>query len=98
MTYFCRDVLPIVRKEIPEVELYIVGSNPSPPVVSLAAIPGVHVTGFVPDIRPYMAECSIYVVPLRLGVGIRGKDPGSLGHEDGGGIDIGGLRRAALRE
>jgi sugar transferase (PEP-CTERM/EpsH1 system associated) len=73
MTYFCRDVLPIVRQEIPEIELYIVGSNPSPPVVSLSAIPGVHVTGFVPDIRPYMTESSIYVVPLRLGVGIRGK-------------------------
>ena len=73
MTYFCRDVLPIVRSEIPEIELYIVGSNPSPAIVSLAANPGVHVTGFVPDIRPIMAGCSIYVVPLRLGVGIRGK-------------------------
>jgi glycosyltransferase involved in cell wall biosynthesis len=73
MTYFCRDVMPLVRREIPEVELHIVGSNPSPAVVSLGSIPGVHVTGFVPDIRPYMAGCSIYVVPLRLGVGIRGK-------------------------
>jgi sugar transferase (PEP-CTERM/EpsH1 system associated) len=73
MTYFCREVLPLVRREMPEVELSIVGSNPTPPVVSLAAIPGVHVTGFVPDIRPYMAACSVYVVPLRLGVGIRGK-------------------------
>jgi glycosyltransferase involved in cell wall biosynthesis len=73
MTHFCRRVLPIVRREIPEVELYIVGSNPSPPIVSLADIPGVHVTGFVPDIRPYMEGCSVYVVPLRLGVGIRGK-------------------------
>jgi glycosyltransferase involved in cell wall biosynthesis len=31
------------------------------------------VTGFVPDIRPYMAQASVYIVPLRLGVGIRGK-------------------------
>ena len=63
MTYFCRDVLPIVRQEIPEVELYIVGSNPSPPVVSLSAIPGVHVTGFVPDIRPYMAGARFMSFP-----------------------------------
>lgn len=73
MTYFCRDVLPLVREEVPEVELYIVGSNPSPPIIGLGSISGVHVTGFVPDIRPYMAESSVYVVPLRLGVGIRGK-------------------------
>ncbi|MBN1569910.1 MAG: glycosyltransferase [Acidobacteria bacterium] len=73
MTYFCRDILPIVRKEVPEAELYIVGSNPSPAIISLGSIPGVHITGFVPDIRPYMASSSIYVVPLRLGVGIRGK-------------------------
>jgi len=31
------------------------------------------VTGSVPDIRPFMTESSVYVVPLRLGVGIRGK-------------------------
>jgi glycosyltransferase involved in cell wall biosynthesis len=73
MTYFCREILPLVRQEVPEVELYIVGSNPSPPVIGLAADPGIHVTGFVPDIRPYMARCTVYVVPLRLGVGIRGK-------------------------
>jgi len=73
MTYFCREVLPLVRKEIPDVELSIVGSNPPPLITSLAAEPGIQVTGFVPDIRPYMAASSVYVVPLRLGVGIRGK-------------------------
>jgi|WetSurSiteA1Bulk_404760.scaffolds.fasta_scaffold03452_2 GT2 family glycosyltransferase/glycosyltransferase involved in cell wall biosynthesis len=73
MMYFCRDVLPAIRTKVPGVELLIVGSNPTPPVLSLAAIPGVKVTGFVPDIRPFMSSSSIYVVPLRLGVGIRGK-------------------------
>jgi glycosyltransferase involved in cell wall biosynthesis len=73
MLYFCRDVLPVIRTKVPGVELLIVGSNPTPPVLNLAAIPGVQVTGFVPDIRPFMSRSSIYVVPLRLGVGIRGK-------------------------
>jgi O-antigen biosynthesis protein len=73
MIYFCRQILPLVRKEIPETELVIVGSNPTPAVVSLGEIPRVQVTGFVPDIRPYMASSAVYVVPLRLGVGIRGK-------------------------
>jgi sugar transferase (PEP-CTERM/EpsH1 system associated) len=73
MTYFCREVMPLVRQKIPETEMYIVGSNPPPTIVSLGETPGVHITGFVPDVRPYMARSSIYVVPLRLGVGIRGK-------------------------
>jgi glycosyltransferase involved in cell wall biosynthesis len=63
----------LIQSRIPEIELLIVGSNPPPPIVSLAEMPGIHVTGFVPDIRPYMARSSIYVVPLNLGVGIRGK-------------------------
>jgi GT2 family glycosyltransferase/glycosyltransferase involved in cell wall biosynthesis len=73
MLYFCRNVLPIIRAKAPAVELLIVGSNPPPSVSSLTAMPGVHVTGFVPDTRPFMAKSSIYIVPLRLGVGIRGK-------------------------
>jgi glycosyltransferase involved in cell wall biosynthesis len=42
-------------------------------VVRLGELPGVRVTGTVPDIRPFMASSMVYVVPLRLGVGIRGK-------------------------
>ena len=73
MAYFCREVLPLVRSKLPGIELWIVGSNPPPSIVDLAATPGVQVTGFVPDVRPFMARSSIYIVPLRLGVGIRGK-------------------------
>jgi GT2 family glycosyltransferase/glycosyltransferase involved in cell wall biosynthesis len=73
MVYFCQEVLPLIHAQVPEAELLIVGSKPPPAIVSLADIPGVQVTGFVPDIRPHMASSSVYVVPLRLGVGIRGK-------------------------
>jgi len=73
MLWFCRSVLPRIRAAVPEVELSIVGSNPTAEVLELADIPGVAVTGSVPDVRPYMAESSVYIVPLRLGVGIRGK-------------------------
>jgi GT2 family glycosyltransferase/glycosyltransferase involved in cell wall biosynthesis len=73
MLHFCRSVFPIIRQEAPGTELLIVGSNPTPAISHLATLPGVNVTGFVPDIRPYMAKSSVYVVPLRLGVGIRGK-------------------------
>jgi glycosyltransferase involved in cell wall biosynthesis len=73
MLHFCSKVLPRIRSQVPETELVIVGSKPTPAVLSLADIPGVRVTGFVPDIRPLMASSAVYVVPLRLGVGIRGK-------------------------
>jgi GT2 family glycosyltransferase/glycosyltransferase involved in cell wall biosynthesis len=73
MLYFCREILPRIHAEIPEAKLYIVGSSPPPAIAGLANLPGVEVTGFVPDIRPFMAAASVYVVPLRLGVGIRGK-------------------------
>jgi O-antigen biosynthesis protein len=73
MVHFCRKILPLVRERVPEARLCIVGSSPPPEILRLGTIPGVEVTGFVPDIRPFMAASSVYVVPLRLGVGIRGK-------------------------
>ncbi len=73
MHFFCRKVLPLVRAAVPSAELSIVGSEPPASFRALAGSPGVRVTGSVPDIRPLMAEASVYVVPLRLGVGIRGK-------------------------
>jgi len=73
MLYFSREVFPLIRGQKPGTELWIVGSNPTPPILSLAEMDGVQVTGFVQDIRPLMAESSVYIVPLRLGVGIRGK-------------------------
>lgn len=73
MMYFCRDVLPLIKNEVAAVELLIVGSKPSADVLRLGEIQGVQVTGPVRDIRVHMAASSVYVVPLRLGVGIRGK-------------------------
>ncbi len=73
MLWFCGEVFPAIRSAMPRLELLIVGSKPTPAILDLASKPGIEVTGFVPDIRPYMARSSIYVVPLRLGVGIRGK-------------------------
>jgi len=73
MLYFCREVLPRIRAEVQRVEMLVVGSSPPPAVRALADMPGITVTGAVDDIRPFMAAAAVYVVPLRLGVGIRGK-------------------------
>ena len=73
VTYFCLDVLPLVRREVPETRFYIVGLNPAPDVVRLGTIAGVTVTGTVPDVRPYYARSSVCVAPLRIGRGIQNK-------------------------
>jgi len=71
MQFFCREVLPRVRETEPGAALSIVGRSPTPAVSRLAAEPGVRVTGRVDDVRPYMRDAALYVVPLRIGGGTR---------------------------
>jgi sugar transferase (PEP-CTERM/EpsH1 system associated) len=70
--YFAREVLPLIRKEIPQVTLTVAGRFPSRRLMALAkAEEHIRVTGRVEDIRPYIADASVYVVPLRVGSGTR---------------------------
>ncbi|HYB41946.1 MAG TPA: glycosyltransferase [Candidatus Methylomirabilis sp.] len=71
--FFAREVLPLVHAERPEAEFWIVGRDPAPAVRALAGRPGVVVTGFVSDMRPYLAQATVVVVPLRFGSGMRQK-------------------------
>jgi glycosyltransferase involved in cell wall biosynthesis len=71
MTFFCRDVLPLIRAEEPRVTLSIVGRAPTPAVRALANDRGVLVTGTVDDVRPHVGKAAVYVVPLRIGGGTR---------------------------
>lgn len=73
MLWFCQQVWPIVKQNIPELELYIVGSNPSSKVKELEAIAGVVVTGRVDDIRPYIDRALVTVAPLLIARGIQNK-------------------------
>jgi polysaccharide biosynthesis protein PslH len=68
--FFCREVLPQVRAEIPQVETWIVGANPSAEVLSLAGA-GVHVTGRVAEVGDFYRRSSACIVPLRAGGGTR---------------------------
>jgi sugar transferase (PEP-CTERM/EpsH1 system associated) len=69
--WFCHEVLPLVRRQMPEVRFYIVGQSPHRRVLRLADDPAVTVTGYVDDVRPYIAGACVYVVPLRMGGGTR---------------------------
>ena len=70
--YFTDDILPIVRRKVPNVSLTVVGRNPSRFLTELAKNdPSIKVTGRVDDVRPYMEKAAAYVVPLRIGGGTR---------------------------
>ncbi|MBM4466396.1 MAG: glycosyltransferase [Chloroflexi bacterium] len=69
--WFCREVLPLIQRKVPEVHFYIVGQSPHRRVLRLVEDPAVTVTGYVDDVRPYIAGASVYVVPLRIGGGTR---------------------------
>jgi len=71
--FFARDVLPLIQASVPHAEFWIVGRDVPLSVRALAAQPGVVVTGFVSDIRPYIAQATVVVVPLRFGSGMRNK-------------------------
>ena len=69
--YFVESILPRIRAEFPNVSFTVIGRNPSARVRELASQPGVAVTGTLDDVRPSIAEGSVYVVPLRAGSGTR---------------------------
>lgn len=68
--HFIKTTLPRIRAEVPDASLTIVGRNPSP-ALRAAEAPGIRVTGTVDDVRPFVAEAAVYVVPLRVGGGTR---------------------------
>jgi sugar transferase (PEP-CTERM/EpsH1 system associated) len=69
--WFYREVLPQIRRKVPDTHFYIVGQSPHRRVLRLADHPAVTVTGYVDDVRSYIAGACVYVVPLRIGGGTR---------------------------
>jgi sugar transferase (PEP-CTERM/EpsH1 system associated) len=66
-------VMPLVWQQLPEARLAIVGKDPTPALLVLAADPRITVTGTVPDMRPYLAQATAAISPMRYGVGIQNK-------------------------
>jgi sugar transferase (PEP-CTERM/EpsH1 system associated) len=71
--WFAHEVLPLVRARVPRASFVIVGARPAAGVQALAQLPGVTVTGTVPDVRPYVAHAALSVAPLRVARGIQNK-------------------------
>ncbi len=69
--FFCEEIFPLVLKIYPQMKFYIVGKKPPDIVTRLADGKNVFVTGWVKDVRPYISNSIIGVVPLRIGSGTR---------------------------
>jgi polysaccharide biosynthesis protein PslH len=73
MKRFCRDVWPLLRARRPGIKLLIVGAEPPPAITALGELPGVTVTGSVPDVRPFVRGAALMVAPLAIARGTQNK-------------------------
>jgi GT2 family glycosyltransferase/glycosyltransferase involved in cell wall biosynthesis len=71
--YFYNEIWPLVKKEVPEGTLTIVGSHPTEEILRLGEEPAIEVTGFVEDVRPYLDRAAVFIAPMRKGFGMKGK-------------------------
>ncbi|MCI0553436.1 MAG: glycosyltransferase family 4 protein [Anaerolineae bacterium] len=71
--WFFNEVFPLIRKRVPDVSLTIIGKNPPQDFLDLAAREPavVKVTGYVPELAPYLEQSTLMVVPVRAGGGMR---------------------------
>jgi sugar transferase (PEP-CTERM/EpsH1 system associated) len=73
VAWFTKEVFPRVRAARPDAKFYIVGLAPTDEVKKLGQLPGVVVTGGVPDVRPYVKHAWAVCLPLTIARGIQNK-------------------------
>jgi glycosyltransferase involved in cell wall biosynthesis len=71
LTWFADEILPLIRSQQPQVTVQIVGRNAAPAVQALAEYEGIELVGEVDDVRPYLEAAAVYVLPMRIGGGVR---------------------------
>jgi sugar transferase (PEP-CTERM/EpsH1 system associated) len=73
MARFCRDVWPLLKSRRPAMKMSIVGADPTPTMRALGELPGITVTGSVPDVRPHVRASALMVAPLGIASGTQNK-------------------------
>ena len=72
ISYFVDEILPLIKRQLPDISLCVVGRQPSRRLQELASrTPELQLTGWVEDVRPWVAQRAAYIVPLRIGGGTR---------------------------
>ena len=69
--WFVREVMPLIRRDLPQCSLTIAGRRPADSIRALSVDPLIRVTGTVDDMRPYLWDSGVSIVPLRIGSGTR---------------------------
>jgi sugar transferase (PEP-CTERM/EpsH1 system associated) len=70
--FLVKQILPIVRRNKPEIKVLIAGANPDRKVIAVKS-KNVHVTGWVEDIRDCYAKARIFIAPMQIGTGLQNK-------------------------
>ena len=70
---FADEILPLIRRERPDVVFHLVGASPDPKIKALAERPGIRLSANVPDLRPEVCSAAIYVCAIRYGTGLKSK-------------------------
>lgn len=68
---FCRNAYPVLKKRNPQIKFYIVGRNPVSSLQEFKTYKDIFITGEVPDVRPFISDSDVCIVPLRIGGGTR---------------------------
>jgi len=71
--YFHSEIWPLLKSRLPEIKFYVVGQGPPPEVQNLSQDEAITVTGRVDDVRPFLKKGRVFICPVRLGGGFRGK-------------------------
>lgn len=71
--HLAHDIMPEIRRSVPDCRLRIVGASPCAQVRRLAALDGIAVTGFVPDLNGELNDAAVFVAPLRFSAGVQNK-------------------------
>lgn len=69
VTYFCREIFPLVQSAIPDVHLLVVGGSPASAVLSLRS-DAVEITGYIPDLKKCYLEADVSIAPVRVAGGV----------------------------
>jgi len=71
--YFSKDILPLIKKDIPDVKFHIIGINPPPKILKLNKDKNIIVKGPVEDLKYYLQNSACFVCPIRSGAGLQNK-------------------------
>ena len=73
IVYFIERIFPLIKNKIHNIELLLVGSDPTIRIQNLSQREGVNLIGQVKDIRIHLDSAGVFVSPIRYGAGIKTK-------------------------